>query len=78
MGEIYEYLSHGFVKDDRVRLLEDLSNDLSLVVLDDEDLTLRGAARSARTASLPADESAHLLRLDHPVYHDQTKVREDA
>lgn len=38
MRQVDKNGSHGLVQDNRVGLLHELSNDLSLVVLDDQDL----------------------------------------
>jgi hypothetical protein len=67
MCQIYQHLPHALVEHNGVTLLHELSHNLSLVILDNEDLD--GQFRFQRPESL-----TDLFGLDHLFDHDQTKV----
>lgn len=78
MSQVDENLPHRLVENDGIRLLHELSNDLSLVVLDDEHLSKSTRSRVSEPENWQRNgTSTHLLRLDHPLNHDETKIREN-
>ena len=65
VGQVDQYLPHAFVENDSVALLHELPDDLSFIVLDDEDLAVQ----------LYPGAETNLFWLDHLFDHHQSQIR---
>lgn len=72
MSEVDENLPHALVENDGINLLQELSHDLSLVVLNNQDLQVDVCQWEFREQER---EGTHFFRLSHSLDHDQSEVR---